>query len=213
MIMAKKTTNREKELMENFVSAIKYVFNLEIDEETYKKITAEKFVSLKKALSNINNIVTLKVTNLFIEKLCGGGFIKPDQADRMKILVNNTSANANGYDVRYDEGDKKILAEVKCNIPVNGKTFGAKQEEGIIKDIDGLLNGKTTGKVENINEYYKFMVFLNASGVPDSVNKTLEKKYKKKDEKKYDYYTNEKGDILIEKEKLSKNVVYIVFIS
>ena len=113
MIMVKKTTNREKELMENFVS-------------------------LKKALSNINNIVTLKVTNLFIEKLCGDGFIKPDQADRMKILVNNTSANANGYDVRYDEGDKKILAEVKCNNHVNGKTFREKQEEGIIKEIDGI---------------------------------------------------------------------------
>jgi len=209
--------------MENFVSAIKYVFNLEIDEETYKKITAEKFVSLKKALSNINNIVTLKVTNYFISKLVDGNVVDDEQADVMKEEINKISANANGYDIRYET--EKILAEVKCNIPVNGKTFGAKQEEGIFKDIDGLLNGKPTGKVKNINEYYKFMVFLNASGVPDSVNKTLEKKYKKKDEKKYDYYTNEKGDILIEyytnekgdilieKEKLSKNVVYIVFIS
>ena len=96
--------NREETLMKNFVSALNEVFKndfFEFKKDAYKKISAGKFVSLKKALSNINNIVTLKVTNLFIKKLVKDEFVDITQGVAMKVNVNNNSANANGYDVEY----------------------------------------------------------------------------------------------------------------
>lgn len=206
---------REQELKSKFNKVIKTVLESKIgndleDDDFYGKISFEGLVELKKAISHINNIITLKVTNCFISKLQEGGVISHDQEIEMKQKVNEISANANGYDIRYEA--KKILAEVKCNIPVNGNTFGSKQEEGIIYDIDGLLNGKTKGSVENTSEYYKFMVFLNANGVQESVKKILNKPDKHY-EGKFDYYTNADGFIQIEKDKLSMGKVYIVFIS
>ncbi|MCQ2218558.1 MAG: hypothetical protein MJZ33_08775 [Paludibacteraceae bacterium] len=207
-----KIVNREEELKSKFNDVINKVLDAKIggdvDANFYDKITFDGLVELKKAISQINNIITLKVTNFFISKLQEGGVVSSGQAEDMKQEVNKISANANGYDIRYEA--KKILAEVKCNIPVNGKTFGAKQVEGITKDIDGLLDGKTKGGVGNTGGYYKFMVFLNADGVPESVEEILKNdKYKGK----IDHYTNPDGDIKIEKERLNPNVVYIVFIS
>ncbi|MEE1064304.1 MAG: hypothetical protein UH071_11625 [Paludibacteraceae bacterium] len=179
--------NREETLMKKFVSALEGVFGIEIKEEVYKNIQPENFVSLKKALSNINNIVTLKVTNLFIEKLVNDDFIGEDQGCRMKADVNSTSANANGYDVEYTtdiRGEKNILAEVKCNIPVGDKHFGSAQKAGILKDIEGLLNGEEKSKSKaNVGSYFKFMVFMDYEdekhnhNVRDSVKSLLEDKY------------------------------------
>ena len=215
--MAKETTDREKELMENFIIAVKDVFNLEIDEKTYKETTAEKFVSLKKALSNINNIVTLKITNLFIEKLCGDEFISNVQKDEMIENSNKQKANANGYDVEYPDPKKKsneenpinILAEVKCNIPVGDKQFGSAQKAGILKDIEGLLNGEKKLKSEaKVGSYFKFMVFMDYEdenqnhNVRNSVETLLKNTSYKNNVKYYDG-----------KCQLDNDHVYIIFIS
>lgn len=217
----KKNVDREKELIDKFNGVIKNVLNIEDD--IYKDITFEGLIELKKAISSINNIITLKVTQTFVDKLYKDGVISKGQAGRMKKVVNGTSANANGYDVRHDKeakldkeimyenGDINILAEVKCNLPVKGDEFGAKQKKGIEDDINGLLDAgrKTKGGVEYTTGYFKFMVFLDAPGVEKSVKKILEAEY----EGKCVYYTNPDGDIQIEKERLNPNVVYIVFIS
>lgn len=207
-----KIVNREEELKSKFNDIIKKVLDSKIGDDVdanfYESISFEGLVELKKAISQINNIITLKVTNYFISKLQEGGVVSPEQAEDMKQEVNKISANANGYDIRYEA--KKILAEVKCNIPVNGNKFGAKQVEGIEKDIKGLLKGKTKGGVNNSGGYYKFMVFLNADGVPDSVEEILKNdKYKGK----FDYYTSDDGNIKIKNNQLDTDKIYIVFIS
>lgn len=206
--------DRENELKKNFISAVKEVFGLEIKEEDYEKISAEKFVSLKKALSNINNIVTLKVTNLFIDKLCTVGFIPEGQKNKMMANVNGTSANANGYDVEYttdktdktdEQGEKNILAEVKCNIPVGEEHFGSAQKAGILKDIEGLLYGDKKSKSNvKTSDYYKFMVFMDYEDKNHNVKKSVENllintPYKVK------YYDGEC--------QLDNDHVYIIFIS
>ena len=151
LIMAQNEINREEELKVNFISAVNKVFNLNPCIGEDYKISTEQFVFLKTVLRNINNIVTLKVTNLFINKLRTVRFISEGQEKEMMKNVNGTSANANGYDVEYpDPKESKvsvdnpinILAEVKCNIPVEGKKFGANQKKGIKEDIEGLLKGK-----------------------------------------------------------------------
>lgn len=197
--------NREETLMKNFVSALNEVFKndfFEFKKDAYKKISAGKFVSLKKALSNINNIVTLKVTNLFIEKLVNDGFIGNDQGCRMKADVNSISANANGYDVEYPNPNSKgtnkpvvkpknILAEVKCNIPVGEKQFGSAQKAGILKDIEGLIEEKKLRSEAKEKSYFKFMVFMNYKddekhNVKESVEKLLNlKEYKYKEKVKW----------------------------
>ena len=207
--------NREETLMKNFVSALNDVFGIKITKEEYEKISAEKFVSLKKALSNINNIVTLKVTNLFIDKLLGVDFINEDQEGAMKNIINSTSANANGYDVEYPDpkvasvdNAKKILAEVKCNIPYNKKSFGSDQRDRIIEDINGLLKAKSKRNV-NTSDYYKFMVFMDYKKDGCNVKKSVENLLKEYNNVKWylDEYDKGKEDY-----GLTKDNVYIILI-
>lgn len=207
--------NREETLMKNFVSALNDVFGIKITKEEYEKISAEKFVSLKKALSNINNIVTLKVTNLFIDKLLEVDFINKVQEGAMKNIINSTSANANGHDVEYPDpkvasvdNAKKILAEVKCNIPYNKKSFGSDQRDRIIEDINGLLKAKSKRNV-NTSDYYKFMVFMDYKKDGCNVKKSVENLLKEYNNVKWylDEYDKGKEDY-----GLTKDNVYIILI-
>lgn len=150
--------NRERNLEDKFNKASCEIFKSKIK---YKDLKISDFIELKNVLSNIHNIITMKVTEAFINKLEIDKFITCEQAERMKSLVNNTSASANGYDVRYDEStNRKILAEVKCNLPYNKSTFGSGQIDGIFDDIKGLLKGKNKEKIKT-DDYYKFMVFCH----------------------------------------------------
>ena len=65
----------------------------------------------------------------------------------------------------------KLIAEVKCNIPVKPHEFGAAQKNGILKDLKGLKEGKRSFDGENTDNYYKFMVVLDVEGVRDAIKK------------------------------------------
>lgn len=72
--------------------------------------------------------------------------------------VLGTKPSDNGYDIVVT-GEVNILAEIKCNKPINnGFKYGSAQKNGIIKDIRGLLEGKTKGKRANPREAFKFLV-------------------------------------------------------
>ena len=77
----------------------------------------------------------------------------------------------------YDK--KKIIAEVKCNIPVKGDSYGAAQKKGIIKDIKGLLTKQDKSKVnifpDDHASYYKFMVVLDIENSKDAMRKIIKK--------------------------------------
>ena len=112
--------------------------------DLYSKLSNEQLINLKKLLSCINNIITLRTTDAFVEKLFEDKFVSLKEKEEIFKKVRAQHANTNGYDVRYngEYGDKKIIAEVKCNIPVNKTSFGAAQEEGILADVHYLLTGK-----------------------------------------------------------------------
>jgi hypothetical protein len=59
------------------------------------------------------------------------------------------------------------VAEVKCNVPINGGTkYGAAQKNGIIADIEALLNGKSkASSAPAPAQSLKFMVFLDLPAV------------------------------------------------
>lgn len=179
----KKTKTDNVSKIEKFKKGVNDVINDILDNsldssriDLFANIDYGKLIDLKKALSDINNIITLITTNAFLKKLK----ISEDQYKRMFDFFNGSNANSNGFDIEYPKkiirngkekewlpenlnGDIKILAEVKCNIPINEGEFGKQQNEGIITDILHLYYGKTKSKLtkEEIDDYYKFMVILD----------------------------------------------------
>ena len=171
-ILASLEYNREKDLKEQFNQ---FFAQLGI-EDLYSKLSNEQLIDLKKLLSCINNMITLRATDSFVLKLYQDGFIDSKEKVGIGKIVDKQHANANGYDVKY-VGNKKIIAEVKCNIPVNETSFGAAQERGIIKDIEHLLDGKKKKQpIKDIADYYKFMVILDCEHAQESMEKIIKKR-------------------------------------
>lgn len=168
-----KTTDRDRQLADEFNGFWKQCLGR--DEDFYSRLTLDGFVRLKRALGNINNIITLKTTLSFIDCLLAEKIVLLPQAAEMRRRVKETSANANGFDVCYSGGPDglPLIAEVKCNIPVKKDRFGAAQEAGIRKDIEALLQGKRKMGVTDVSRYYKFMAVLDMAD--GSVRKAMEK--------------------------------------
>ena len=138
--MGKKDINREEELRKRFNKAINSIVSLDVDDDKnyYDALSAKEFINLKKALGNINNIITLKTTLAFVDKLASYNLIEGSVVEQIKEKINSQSANANGFDILCEEGDFPFVAEVKCNIPVEKDKFGPAQLGGIYKDIINL---------------------------------------------------------------------------
>lgn len=178
-------SDRKKQLQARFNDFFKDVLGENIN--LYDKLSTKKFVELKKVISCINNIITLQVTEKFAVFLEQQHIINSKQKNDILAQINAVNANANGYDIQYTEPilkGKGLLAEIKCNIPVNATSFGAAQLAGIIKDINGLKNGKhkaqSKAQIEDsdayrkiLADYYKFMVFLDGDRVQNAVDKLL----------------------------------------
>ena len=142
---------------------------------TCEQLSLRDFIDLKKACSDINNIVTLKVTLEFVSFLKDVNLIDAKQKSAIEEKIENTSPNSNGFDVEFYDKTKKIVAEVKCNIPVKSSRFGAAQKKGIYKDIINLWNGKTKSKLtcKELKEYYKFLVLLKSDSISEAIKHIL----------------------------------------
>ena len=189
--------SKKEYLKKSFEDIRKGVANLPHD---YKLLTWKEIVALKKAVSTVNNIITLSVTELFVDFLKDEGIVKDEQYQYIKNQIEYTKPNANGYDIEYN-GTPKIIAEVKCNIPVDGDSFGAAQKSGIIKDIQSLQKGKEKSVIDNTKDYLKFMVLLNDK--KGNVQKAITK------------IIREESDIEIEEynRNITTDKVYIVYIT
>ena len=192
--------NRENELQEQLNFFFKNRFGIN---GFYEKLTCADFVGLKKILSCINNVITLLATKAFVQKLYADGRITKADKERIWDDVNGQHANTNGFDVQYKYPERKpvdgIIAEVKCNIPVNGNSFGAAQIEGIEEDVDHLLHGKKKAVIK-VDNYYKFMVILAAN---EHIQECVEKVFRENPNVK-EYTSNS---------KLSIENVYVVYVS
>ena len=135
-------------------------------EQYYENLDIAQIIELKKTLSTVNNIITLKAAQAFVHKLG----IEPNIKEQINSEINKQSANENGYDIRWDDGDFKFIAEVKCNIPADGDKFGPEQLKGIYKDIVSLSKGKSKAEGCNPDDYYKFMIFLNCDKINSAID-------------------------------------------
>jgi hypothetical protein len=197
------TYNRKDDLSSAFNDFWRKALNS--NEDYYSKVTLKEFVHLKKAITNINNIITMLVTESFVKTLHKDGVISTPQQSKMLEQLYETHANTNGFDVEYNAGQMKIVAEVKCNIPVNETSFGAAQENSIMEDVDHLFHSKKRSNLtsEDIQDFYKFMVFLDVEKVRVSTQKLIQKLTKK------GYQIAE----YTPKTKLQKDIVYFIYIS
>jgi hypothetical protein len=198
--------NREIELKEKLNSFL--VNKLKIPEEDYyANLNRDGLLELKSILSGINNIFTLKVSIAFIEWV--SDFLILNKGEKEKILTDfmKNKPNSNGYDIELDSSCK-LVAEVKCNVPINkGKTYGAQQRDGIEKDIKKLLYGGKKSKIIP-NSFFKFMVFLDMEEIREATKYFIQNQTKYQDEL-----------VFLEKNKFQKDDikdgdnVYIVYVS
>ena len=114
---------------------------------------------LKNAVSNLENINTLKTTLLYISKLKQIFDISDKEVNAIEESVRTTSPYYEGYDVEH-KGVINVIAEIKCNMPVNNSSnrFETVQVNEIKRDLEYLINGKEKSKIKNIDNFYKFLV-------------------------------------------------------
>ena len=197
--------NRKEALKNDFNNTWKAIFGGNVD--YYSQIKDEQFPLLKNALSCINNIITLQVTEDFVRAYAPKVF-SDDEVQSLMNEVMTTDANANGFDVQYPHEHPTFIAEVKCNIPVNGNRFGAQQVSGIIKDLDYLTGNKEKTKsgcsTEDVKNAYCFMVVMEYSGSKEAMHQIVDK-----------YNEGNEGMKVVEYhdgEQLSTDAVYVVYV-
>ena len=158
--------HREEELKNRLNNFFITQFTLPED-DYYSRLDSEKIISLKMALSDINNLLTMKITISFVNWIKKQFNLSDESEEKIMSAVLSTKPSTNGYDIISNE-ILKLIAEVKCNIPINaGKRYGSAQRNGISKDLNNLLYGKTKSKF-NTKEYLKFMVFLDNESIREA---------------------------------------------
>ena len=151
--------DRENELRHRLISFLEQSLGLPKG-DYYSRLDLDGFLRMKSVLGDINNIFTLKVSLAFVHWVTARLSLDQETTNRILTQVLSTKPNANGYDIQLSD-PIKLIAEVKCNIPINGgNVYGSAQKNGIAKDIDALINGKSKSSITP-GGYYKFIVFLD----------------------------------------------------
>jgi hypothetical protein len=152
--------NREIELRDRFNQFIADKITGS-PEDYYSKLSVEDFEDIKTTLRDIHNIITYRTTICFIEWVSERFPYVRENYQVYLGQVLNTKPSDNGYDLVVT-GDINVIAEIKCNKPINnGYKFGAQQKTGLLKDIKGLLEGKSKVKSIDPAAAYKFLVIYD----------------------------------------------------
>ncbi len=199
-----KDYSREEDLARQFNDFWNGAFGTKA-KDYYSGLSGDSWLELKKAVQDINNIITLKATCAFVELLGKNGILNRTEKEAVLKEIDSQSANANGYDIKIETKRLRLVGEVKCNIPVKKDRYGAAQIAGIEKDIEGLVEGKAKGglKTSKLKEYLKFMVIMSSEGNP-------QKKAMEPISRKYPVLEEYSGQQL---GKLSTDKVYVAYIT
>lgn len=156
-----------------------YINQLSLISPKDNRISITELINLKKILSDVNGLITFKTENALIRELASLGIISHEECEKALAEKEEGNPYANGYDVVIEHGNSWIAAEIKCNIPVGEKNFGAAQEKSIIKDIMGLHNPSLKKKAQKYilnSNFSKIEAILNVNGsVAESVDKIIAK--------------------------------------
>jgi len=194
------THNRELGLKDRFNDGIIACLGIE-QKDYYSKITNSQMLGLKTLLSDVNNIITLKIASRLAERICQTLNLDCDTKHSIENIIRTTKPNANGYDIECPA--PLIIAECKCNIPINkGDKFGSAQKTSLEKDIKGLLYGKSKSKIQ-FKDAMKFLGLLDEPKIRQAVDSYLKNRMEFK------------GRLIIEPNQglvLDVNHVYIIYV-
>jgi len=124
----------------------------------FSELTSDDLIAFKMALSDINNVLTLKTTLNFTTWLTNFFEISKDKQKEILKRVDETKPNTNGYDIELL--DEKIIAEIKCIVPINGGNYyGAAQRNSILDDAIKLKNGKKI--VKDTKDFLKIIGLID----------------------------------------------------
>ena len=133
------------------------------EQDYYNCLSLSEVVQLKKIVSKVNNLITYESSLMAAKLICDILGLSTEEYETIEIKLRSTSVNARGYDILYN-GNEKFICEVKACIPSGGNNyFGADQLKSIRKDITGLINGKNSSGLSQLEmrEFFKFMCFYS----------------------------------------------------
>lgn len=134
------------------------------ERDYYGELDPDSLAELKSVLGDINNIFTLKVCMAFAKWLGTSLKLSEFEVHEIESAILSKKPSANGFDVEVAE-PVSVIVEIKCNVPINqGTVYGSAQRNGIAKDLDSLLNGKSRSKVDPVNSL-KFFVLLDTPNI------------------------------------------------
>ena len=169
--MSNNNYSRRDDLEQQFNDFFKESLNVA---EAYQQLSSDQILQLKRVLSNIHNLLTLETTVAFVNLLKADGILSQEQAEKVLGAVNAQHANANGFDVLCEE--PRLIAEVKCMLPCEGKhkdRFGAAQRAGVWKDLTALSKGKEKADDVDVTKCAKYMVVLSAPNVKTAMDDVI----------------------------------------
>lgn len=130
----------------------------------YSRLDGESLAGLKALLADINNIFTFKVSLAFGAWLGKTLALDSTALSQIEGSIRNSAPNANGFDVSI-EHPIRVIAEVKCNVPINGgSVYGSAQRNAILDDVRSLMEGKSKSPIDPRNSL-KFLVLLDTPQV------------------------------------------------
>lgn len=173
--------DREVALKTAFNKAVTSLLGIE-EKDYYSELSTSQVLSLKAVLSDINNLITLRLAFSLADWICDRFDILEEARNTVLDTIRSSKPNTNGYDIELSSPD--IVAEIKCNIPINGgRVYGSAQRNGLQKDIEGLLNGKSKSS-KNAGECFKLLGLYDtpevraatdhfAKNLPENLNRKL----------------------------------------
>ena len=183
------------ETPDEYVSDLKKAIKKLADNENW---CSEELLKLKSLIYPVNAHISFLMGEKFLNM-----FNLPTDIFIYKNMYDN------GFDIALEYNNDIYIAEIKGNIPCgkDGNYYGAKQQEGIEKDINYLLHGKTKQERHNIKnlqelidngDIYRSLILL-------SNNKNA---FMKLQEKRNDINFNIYNDT----KRLEKDIINIIFL-
>lgn len=130
-----------------------------IETDYYSNLKNENILELKSVLSDIHNLLTLKLTIAAAKWICDYFAIEDCEFQKIAEKVDATKPNQSGFDILIRE-PIKLIAEVKCTSPINGGSkFGVAQRNSILDDIQKLKKGKR--EQLDTSDFFKFMFIID----------------------------------------------------
>lgn len=130
-----------------------------------------QLIAFKSALSDINNVLTLKLSLAAIQWMQSFFSINQSETETLRQVIDATKPNTNGFDIEIN-GKQKIVAEIKCIVPINnGSGYGAAQRNGILDDANKLIAGKR--KTPDTSAYIKIIGLLDLGEKSDEAIRKL----------------------------------------